>query len=60
MIRVVLNTNVLVSALVLEAGRLSWQRPACAGERIRPLLAEATTRELLRVLAYPWRTPSLR
>jgi predicted nucleic acid-binding protein len=53
MIRVVLAANVLVSALLFDAGRLSWMRQAWQGERIKPLLAAATSRELSRVLAYP-------
>jgi putative PIN family toxin of toxin-antitoxin system len=51
--RVVLDTNVVLSALVFRsetAGRLrhAWQSGAC-----RPLVSTATARELLRVLAYP-------
>ncbi len=52
-LRVVLDTNVVVSALVLRSEvarrlRAAWQRGAC-----KPLISSATTRELLRVLAYP-------
>ena len=36
-----------------EAGRLSSLRPAWQGKRIKPLLAAALSRELLRVLADP-------
>ena len=53
MIRVVLDTNVLVSALLFEAGRLAWFRRGWQSSRFTPVLAEPTTRELLRVLAYP-------
>lgn len=53
MIRVVLDTNVLVSALLFEAGRLAWLRHGWQSGRFIPILAEPTTRELLRVLAYP-------
>ncbi len=49
----VLDTNVLVSALLFEAGRLSWLRLAWQQARITPVLAQPTARELLRVLAYP-------
>jgi putative PIN family toxin of toxin-antitoxin system len=50
---VVLDTNVVVSALRFRTGtmprfRQLWQRGA-----IVPLLSTATTKELLRVLAYP-------
>ncbi len=53
MIRVVLDTNVLVSALLFEGGRLAWIRQSWQSCRFTPVLAEPTARELLRVLAYP-------
>ena len=51
--RVVLDTAVVVSALVFEDGRLAWLRRAWRGGIIRPLASKATVAELLRVLAYP-------
>ena len=51
--RVVLDTNVVVSALLFERGRLSWLRPAWMAGDFRPLVSRATTAELLRVLSYP-------
>ena len=51
--RVVLDTSVVVSAVVFEAGRLAWLRSAWRQERIRPLVSKPTVTELLRVLAYP-------
>lgn len=51
--RVVLDTNVLLSALLFPAGSLSWLRQAWRGEAIRPLASHDTTAELIRVLAYP-------
>jgi len=51
--RVVLDTAVVVSALVFEAGRLAWLRCAWRQECIRPLVSKPTVTELLRVLAYP-------
>ena len=51
--RVVLDTNVVVSALLFERGRLSWLRPAWMAGDFRPLVSHATTAELLRVLSYP-------
>ena len=51
--RVVLDTSVVVSALVFEAGRLAWLRSAWRRERIKPLVSKSTVTELLRVLAYP-------
>jgi uncharacterized protein len=51
-LRVVLDTNCVVSALLFD-GRLAWLRAAWQNGKITPLLSQATTRELLRVLAYP-------
>jgi len=51
--RVVLDTNVLVSALLFHTGSLSWLRHAWQSEAIRPLASHDTTTELLRVLSYP-------
>jgi len=51
--RVVLDTSVVVSALVFEAGRLAWLRGAWRRECIRPLVSKPTVTEFLRVLAYP-------
>jgi predicted nucleic acid-binding protein len=51
--RVVLDTNVVVSALVFGTGRLAEMRIAWQGERLLPLVSKATVEELLRVLAYP-------
>lgn len=53
MIRVVLDTNVLVSALLFENGRLVWLRRSWQAGVIRPVLAESSAHELIRVLAYP-------
>ncbi len=52
-VRAVLDTNVLVSALLFATGRLSWLRPCWQQAHLIPVLAEPTARELLRVLAYP-------
>lgn len=51
--RVVLDTNVLVSALLFRTGALAWLRDAWAGGAMRPLASRDTTAELIRVLAYP-------
>ena len=51
--RVVLDTSVVVSALVFEGGRVAWLRSAWRRGVIRPLVSRATATELLRVLAYP-------
>ncbi|MBD2718876.1 putative toxin-antitoxin system toxin component, PIN family [Synechococcus sp. FACHB-909] len=52
-IRVVHNTNVLVSALLFENGRLAWLRRTWQTAAITPVLSESSARELIRVLAYP-------
>ena len=51
--RVVLDTNVVLSALLFRAGRLSAIRGAWQNERIIPLVSSGTAAELLRVLGYP-------
>ena len=53
LVRPVLDTNVLVSALLFHSGALSWLRGAWRSGRIRPLADQQTTAELIRVLAYP-------
>ena len=52
-LRVVLDTNVVVSALLFERGSLAWIRTAWQAGLIQPVVAEPTVRELMRVLAYP-------
>jgi len=51
--RIVLDTNVLLSALLFHAGALSWLRLAWQSEAIHPLASHDTTTELIRVLSYP-------
>lgn len=51
--RLVLDTNVLLSALLFPAGSLSWLRHAWQSEALRPLASRDTTAELIRVLTYP-------
>lgn len=51
--RLVLDTNVLVSALVFPTGSTSWLRAAWQSGIVRPLASRETTTELIRVLAYP-------
>ena len=52
-LRPVLDTNVVLSALLFHAGRLSWVRATWRSGRVRPLVSRATATELIRVLAYP-------
>lgn len=51
--RVVVDTNLVLSALVFAQGRLTPLRQAWQGQRIRPLVSRVTAAELIRVLAYP-------
>jgi putative PIN family toxin of toxin-antitoxin system len=51
--RVVLDTNVVVSALLFTSGRLAWLRHAWQRERLTPLACAETVAELVRVLGYP-------
>ena len=52
-LRVVLDTNLVLSALVFATGRLAALRHAWQGGKYVPLVSKATTAELIRVLAYP-------
>ena len=51
--RVVIDTNLVLSALVFAQGRLTPLRHAWQGTYCEPLLSSVTATELLRVLAYP-------
>ncbi|MGA9334094.1 MAG: putative toxin-antitoxin system toxin component, PIN family [Rudaea sp.] len=52
-LRVVLDTNVVLSALLFGAGATAQLRRAWQGNSLRPLVNTATAHELIRVLAYP-------
>lgn len=52
-VRVVLDTNTVVSTLVFTRGRLGWLRDLWTSGRIVPLVSRATARELIDALAYP-------
>lgn len=51
--RVVIDTNLVLSALVFAQGRLTPLRLAWQGAHCQPLLSGVTAAELIRVLAYP-------
>ena len=51
--RVVLDTNVVLSALVFTHGRAVVLREAWQGGRCEPLVSKQTADELIRVLGYP-------
>lgn len=51
--RVVLDTNLVLSALVFSGGSLVALRRGWQSRRFTPLVSKATAGELIRVLAYP-------
>ena len=51
--RVVIDTNLVLSALVFSGGRLVPLRLAWQAQRVLPLVSRATAAELIRALAYP-------
>ena len=51
--RVVLDTNVVLSALVFSGGAAGQLRTAWQAGMFTPLVSTATAHELVRVLAYP-------
>ena len=51
--RAVLDTNLVLSALVFSGGRLVVLRRGWQSHRFTPLVSKATAGELIRVLAYP-------
>ena len=52
-IRVVLDTNIVLSSLLFAAGRLVWMRHSWHSGTITPLASNATINELLKVVSYP-------
>ena len=50
--RVVLDTNIVLSALIFSAGRLAWMRQAWQQQHLQPLVCRETASELRRALAY--------
>lgn len=52
-LQVVLDTNVVLSALVFSQGRLAPLRHSWQSKQFTPLVSTATVKELMRVLAYP-------
>ena len=52
-VRVVLDTNVVLSALLFRGGAAAQVRQAWQRERLLPLASTATVQELVRVLGMP-------
>jgi uncharacterized protein len=53
LIRAVIDTNILVSALIFSGGRVAVFRQLWQDNRFQPLVSKPTVTELIRVLAYP-------
>jgi putative PIN family toxin of toxin-antitoxin system len=51
--RVVIDTNLVLSAMVFAQGRVTPLRLAWQNQQIQPLLSKTTAEELIRVLQYP-------
>ena len=51
--RVVIDTNLVLSALVFAQGRLTGLRHAWQNQQVEPLVSKVTAAELIRVLNYP-------
>ena len=51
--KVVLDTNVVLSTLLFSRGHLCWIRDAWRIGRFTPFISTATVQELIRVLSYP-------
>jgi len=52
-VRVVFDTNTVISALLFDQGRLAWLRSHWQGDDVFALVSKATVDELIRALAYP-------
>jgi len=52
-LRVVLDTGVLISAMLFSREKWNWLRDAWIWQRIRPIVCKSTTLELIQVLNYP-------
>lgn len=52
-LRVVFDTNIVLSALLFTSGQLTWLRTAWEKHALIPIVTTKTVEELLRVLSYP-------
>jgi uncharacterized protein len=53
LLRIVIDTNILLSALIFSGGRVGIFRQLWQEQRFQPLVSKPTATELIRVLAYP-------
>jgi putative PIN family toxin of toxin-antitoxin system len=52
-LRVVFDTNTVLSAILFPQGRLTWIKDLWMARDVVPLVSRETSEELIRVLAYP-------
>lgn len=52
-LRVVFDTNVIISALIFQQGHLQWLRENWLLEFVTPLISKSTASEFVRVMQYP-------
>ena len=52
-LRVVFDTNTVITALLFSKGRLAWLRTVWRQGTVVPLISKTTTEDIVRVLAYP-------
>ena len=52
-LRIVIDTNVVLSALLFKFGKVGWLVPLWQFRRVTPIVSKATASELIRVLKYP-------
>jgi len=53
LLRAVIDTNILVSALIFSGGKVGRLRQLWQNSEFQPLVSKPTVTELIRVLAYP-------
>jgi uncharacterized protein len=53
LLRAVVDTNILVAALIFSGGRVARFRQLWQDNQFQPLVSKLTVTELIRVLAYP-------
>ena len=51
-LRVVFDTNTVITALLFSKGRLAWLRTVWRQVTVVPLISKTTTEDIVRVLAY--------
>lgn len=51
-LRVVFDTNTVISALLFSKGQLAWLRSVWGQGTVVPLISKSTTQEIVRVLGY--------